>query len=89
MWRRLLFPRRPRRQVLVQPTLESARAEHPGGVAVHQHLDHHGGVEGLVARAAARVARVERAQVQRADLAEPLPASHTHVSIWVYPYGEA
>ncbi len=57
----------PERQVLVQPALDLARAEHPGGVAVHQNLDHHRRMEGLVARSATLIARVERAQVQRVN----------------------
>ena len=47
----------PKRQILVQPALDLARAEDARGVGIHQHLDHHGRVKGLVARAAAFVAR--------------------------------
>jgi hypothetical protein len=53
--------------VLVQLARDLARAEHPAGIGVHQHLDHHGRVKGLVARPAAGVARVKGAQVQRID----------------------
>jgi hypothetical protein len=57
----------PKRQVLMQPALDLARAEHSSGVAVDQHLDHHGRMERLVARSASRIPGVERAQVKRVD----------------------
>ena len=44
-----------------------ARGEHAGGVAVDEHLDHDGGVGGLVARSADLVADEEGAQVGRVD----------------------
>ena len=57
----------PKRQVLVQPALNLARAEHARGVTVDQHLDHHGRVERLVACAPTFVTRIERLEVQRID----------------------
>ena len=57
----------PKRQVLVQPALNLARAEHARGVTVDQHLDHHGRVERLVACASTFVTRIERLEVQRID----------------------
>jgi hypothetical protein len=57
----------PEGDVLVQLVGDLARAEHPAGVGVHEHLDHHGGVERLVARPAVGVALVERTQVQAID----------------------
>jgi hypothetical protein len=53
--------------VFVQLARDLARAEHAGGVAIDQHLDHHGRVERLVARAVLVIARVERAKIQSVD----------------------
>ena len=57
----------PKRHVLVQLAGNLARGEHPGGIGVHQYLDHHRRVEWLVAGAAALVAPVKRAEVQLVD----------------------
>jgi len=57
----------PKRQILVQPALDLARAEHACGVPVNQHLDHHRRVKRLVACAATGVAGVEGLQIERVD----------------------
>jgi hypothetical protein len=57
----------PKGHVLVQLAGDLARAEHPRGVAVDQHLDHHRRVKRLVARPVLVVAGVKRAQLERVD----------------------
>jgi len=54
----------PECHVLVQLARDPAWTEYTRGVAVDQHLDHHDGVERLVARAGLVVARVEGAEVE-------------------------
>jgi hypothetical protein len=43
----------PKGQVLMQPPIDLARAEHATGIRIHKHLDHHRQKEGLVTRRAA------------------------------------
>ena len=60
--------------VFVQRGSEFARAEGARGIAIDQHLDHHGPVEGLVARPAFGISGVECAQVQAvADEVRQMP----------------
>ena len=56
-----------KRHVFVELGRDLARAEHARRVAVDQHLDHHGRMERLVARAALVIAGVERAQIKTVD----------------------
>lgn len=53
--------------ILVQLPGDLARREYATGIRVQQHLDHHRRMKRLIARPAAGVAGVERAQIERVN----------------------